>query len=227
MFNANSRQNVLLHPALLARQAAEPADRQVERRLLTPGQSIAADDRIYRILGGCLAVHNVIDDGRRQIVDVLGVGRSFHASRDARLQLSARAQAYTEVEIVDAAGAPALLAEIATENLVRLTRHATLLGRMNAMERVAHALIDLSLQFPRKVRYGRPTFTLHLTRGDLADWLGLTVETVSRTLNQLKRAGLIDYAHAEIVTIMRPERLRDVAEGKTSIQINKPKGDIK
>lgn len=226
MLNANSRQNVLLHPAVLAQRAAEALPKHAERQILTPGHAIEGDDRIYRILGGCLAVQNVLEDGRRQIADVLGVGRSFHASRDARLHLSARALAYTEVEIVEAAAAPALTADTAAENLVRLMRHVTLLGRMNATEKVAHALIDLSLQFPRKVRYGRPTFTLHLTRGDLADWLGLTVETVSRTLNQLKRAGLIDYVHAEIVTIMRPERLRDVADGKTTIQISKPKGDI-
>ncbi len=119
--------------------------------------------------------------------------------------------------MLDAAVNPALAAEAAQEALVRLARHAMLLGRMNAAEKVANGLLDLAAQFPRKLRQGPPVLTLYLTRNDLADWLGLTVETVSRTLNQFKRTGMIDYAHAEIVTLTRPEQLKALASGRPTL----------
>ena len=52
-----------------------------------------------------------------------------------------------------------------------------------------------------------------MTRNDIADYLGLTVETVSRTLGRMKRSGDIAITDAHHITIVRPEQLRDIAEG--------------
>ncbi len=61
------------------------------------------------------------------------------------------------------------------------------------------------------------TFHLYPTRGDLADWLGLTLETVSRCLTRLKKAGLIDIRHGDLVTVLDPQQLSGVAAGDRSL----------
>lgn len=69
---------------------------------------------------------------------------------------------------------------------------------------MASGLLDLAGQFARGVAFdgdGSVTFTLHLTRADLADWLGLTLASVSRGLNAFKRAGLIAFDHPKVITI--------------------------
>ena len=76
-----------------------------------------------------------------------------------------------------------------------------------APERVASALIDLALQFGRPARdrkRGAVTFHLYPTRGDLADWLGLTIETVSRAMTRLKRQGLIRLPATSKVALLVP-----------------------
>ncbi|MCY1249542.1 Transcriptional activator protein Anr [compost metagenome] len=92
--------------------------------------------------------------------------------------------------------------------------HATLLGRKTATEKVATALIDLAGQFAWRGRAASTTrfsFNLYLSRADLADWLGLTVETVSRCLNRFKRDGLIDFNHPKTVRILDEQQLRAMA----------------
>jgi CRP/FNR family transcriptional regulator len=55
---------------------------------------------------------------------------------------------------------------------------------------------------------------LPMTRMDLADCLGLTLETVSRSLNQMKRDGLIDLSTPHEVIIIKPRQLRKIADGE-------------
>ena len=72
------------------------------------------------------------------------------------------------------------------------------------------ALIDLALQFGRPARdrkRGAVTFHLYPTRGDLADWLGLTIETVSRQISALKRDGVITLEGNRRVTVPDFHRL--------------------
>ncbi|SOC86295.1 CRP/FNR family transcriptional regulator, nitrogen fixation regulation protein [Ensifer adhaerens] len=218
MLHINARQNALPHPVLIHPALRPvPADKPF-LQLVAPGADLGEADtspRLYRVVDGCLAVYQLLADGRRQITDILGPGRAITHQLKSDGGRAIRALTFTEVEVLDPTGHCELAAETALAALARLTRHATLLGRMNAAEKVANGLLDLAEQFPRKLRQGRPVLTLYLTRGDLADWLGLTVETVSRTLNQFKRDGLIDYTHAEIVTLSQPERLKEIASGSS------------
>ena len=219
MLHVNARQAILPHP-LPVPIGLKPVEADKSfLNLIAPGEDLGVSEtspRLYRVVDGCLAVYHLLADGRRQITDIIGPGRAILHQPGHDGNRSIKALTYTEIELLDPAANPVLTAETALEALMRLTRHATLLGRMNASEKVANGLLDLAEQFPRKMRQGRPVLTLYLTRGDLADWLGLTVETVSRTLNQFKRDGLIDYSHAEIVTLSRPERLKQIASGNTS-----------
>lgn len=229
MLHVNARQAILPH-SVLVQSGLKPvtADKPFVN-LIAPGEDLGVSEtspKLYRVVDGCLAVYHLLADGRRQITDIAGPGRAIAQQREHDGSRSIKALTYTEVEILDPTANPVLAAETALEALMRLTRHATLLGRMNAAEKVANGLLDLAAQFPRKLRQGRPVLTLYLTRSDLADWLGLTVETVSRTLNQFKREGVIDYSHAEIVTLSRPERLMAIASGQPiPVSNSKSKGE--
>lgn len=101
--------------------------------------------------------------------------------------------------------------------LHRSHAHALLLGRKTAQEKVATALLDLSRQFARPYSDAQSeqiTFTLYLTRADLADWLGLTFETVSRCVGKLRNSGLIAFSHPEIITIIDEKELGLLASGQ-------------
>jgi CRP/FNR family transcriptional regulator, anaerobic regulatory protein len=216
---SETRHNVLPHPALLRAGGVAPKPERPVLRLLTPGETIGREDepasRLYRIREGCIALCGLLPDGRRQITDVLGPDRSFGRAQAGPEHYIAQAMTFTEVEVLDTSTAPNLAADAAQAALARLRHHATLLGRMTAAEKTANALIDLARQFPRKGRSagGSQSFTLYLTRADLADWLGLTLETVSRTLNRFKRSGLIDFTQAEIVVLTNPRQLKIMAAG--------------
>ena len=84
----------------------------------------------------------------------------------------------------------AVLARILRDTVLRDLTNAhgrtLLLGRMTALERVATFLLEM---FERRDR--AKTLDLPMSRNDIADYLGLTIETVSRTLSALKRDGVI------------------------------------
>jgi CRP/FNR family nitrogen fixation transcriptional regulator len=73
-------------------------------------------------------------------------------------------------------------------NLARAQHHAILLGRRSALEKVAAFL----LTWAEQSACARGTIALAMTRQDIGDYLGLTIETVSRTLSQLERDDVIE-----------------------------------
>lgn len=222
MSYAQKQQNVLPHPAAL-RTADDtlfnPAKPAFYR--LKPGEEAALNEhpgQLYKVSEGCIAIYELLADGRRQITDILGPGDSFGCQALVCGTTRAKSLTFTTIEAYPVAAVPALAAEAMMAAVQRLRRHATMLGRMTAPEKIASALLDLSRQFARKTPHSPDTgksFTLYLTRADLADWLGLTLETVSRTLNQFKREGLIEFTHPEIITIRQKARLKALAFAET------------
>lgn len=55
--------------------------------------------------------------------------------------------------------------------------------------------------------------TLPMSRADLADYLGLTIESVSRAFSRLKQDGLIAFSHSHEVTVLKSQRLVDITNG--------------
>jgi CRP/FNR family transcriptional regulator len=168
---------------------------------------------LYRVVDGCVVLSQLLGDGRRQITDVLGPGRLFGFTVDGRNIATAETLSIARIEPLGDADFNGTDPTVACElraTVHRMQAHATLLGRKTASEKVASALVELSRLFNRAGRHGAParlSFHLHLTRADLADWLGLTVETVSRCLNRFKRDGLIDFNHPKTMRVLDPERL--------------------
>ncbi len=174
----------------------------------------------YRVVDGCVATAQTLSDGRRQIIDLVGPGRLIGIGFGDQNRYSAETLGFTRLETVSEGMAQDERDLALSEMLARSQSLVMLLGRKTAPERVASALIDLALQFGRPARdrkRGAVTFHLYPTRGDLADWLGLTIETVSRCLTRLKKAGLIDIRHGDLVTVLDPQQLSGVAAGDRSL----------
>ena len=103
------------------------------------------------------------------------------------------------------------LIELAAAELARAHEHILLLGRKNAQEKVASLLLELARRIG--MNEARPSFRLPLSRQEMADHLGLTIETVSRTMSRLKEDGLIALPTPHDVVLLRPEDLTMLAEG--------------
>ncbi len=101
---------------------------------------------------------------------------------------------------------------MASDELKEAQAQMVVLGRKTAVERLATFLVKLS---ERQARLGGPAdaVSLPMSRGDIADYLGLTPETVSRTLTQMKVAGLIRLQSASRILLLRRDELDALAAG--------------
>lgn len=179
---------------------------------------------LYSIASGNVKLYKLMPDGRRQITAFLFAGDFFGLGRDDGYVYTA--EAVTPVILcrfprkkLDAlmAEVPKLeqkLLDLAITELAAAQEQMLLLGRKTAREKVATFLVVLADRMTHKVGANQSvTLTLPMGRADMADYLGLTIETISRTLTQLKRDGIINLPDNGHVVLPDPARLRDMAEG--------------
>ena len=190
-----------------------------------PGQIVISEgepaENLFNVISGTVRLHKLLPDGRRQITgflvagDFLGIALNdsyaytaeavdlVHLCRFPRRRLEAlmREMPSLEHSLLGRASAEIILAQ----------DQMLLLGRKTARERVASFIIMLA---GREARHGRSpgSFSLAMTRADIADFLGLTTETVSRTLTQLKNENIIGLANRGRVDILRPDDLAELRE---------------
>lgn len=174
-------------------------------------------DRFYRILSGTVRLYSSIADGRRQVIDFLGDGEVFGLTGGECHPYSVEAITPTTLVMYPRSSVEAAiernpevareLFELACAELRRAQRQMLLLGRKTADERVASFLLRLA-------EGDQPggLVTLPMSRQDIADHLGLTIETVSRTISRFRRAGLISLVGRQQVRLDRIDRLRALAE---------------
>ncbi|MGI9404100.1 MAG: helix-turn-helix domain-containing protein [Hyphomicrobium sp.] len=201
--------------------------RTAPSRLLQAREHIFFDgdpkDRIYKVEKGAVCLYKTLPDGRRQIVDFAYPGDLIGLSTLETHVFSAQAIALTRlrclpVGLLDemARNDPRVgvqLYEALSDQL--LSAHDLLLtvGQRNATERLAALLIALSRRNERGgADPGR--IALPMTRADIADFLSLTIETVSRTFTKLRQGGLIDLAHSSLVVIRDRRALGRLAVGE-------------
>lgn len=177
---------------------------------------------VYKITAGTLRLFKLLPDGRRQITrfgqpgDFVGLPlRTLHAYG---------AEAVDQVEVCRFEARrllalmlqfPALehrLLEMQSEELVAAQDRMVLLGRKTPLEKIASFLLEVSA---RQTYRGRPAspVVLSMTRGDIADYLGLTVETVSRCFTRLKGDRSIGLPEPARVALLDRERLNALASG--------------
>ena len=176
-----------------------------------------ADD-VFTITAGMVKLYKLMSDGRRQIVgflvpgDFLGLafGRTYVYSAEAVVATTTcRFGRGQFLALLDACPTleKEILARTATE-LAAAQEQMLLLGRKTARERVASFLLALARR--RGTDPGRP-LELAMSRADIADYLGLTMETVSRTLGRLGKDRLIELVDAHTVVLRRLAALEQVA----------------
>lgn len=157
----------------------------------------SAADHFYVVLSGAVRICKLLGDGRRQIETFCMAGDVFGWETSPRHRFSAEAVSDCKVARVkrsilfaraadDADLAHALWTLTAAE-LGRAQDHLLVLGRKTAQERVATFLLDMA----GRVGGSGAEVTLPMSRQDIADYLGLTIETVSRTLTHLEEVAAI------------------------------------
>jgi len=191
-----------------------------------PGQTIVVEgDPIegwFRIASGAVRLSKSTPDGRRQVIDFLSAGESFGIASERHYGYSVEAIArttlvrYSRAKLEAAIEAHPELARrlfgMACAELQRARQHLLLLGRKSADEKIASFLLTLAVRLG--VRGARlDVVQLPMSRQDMADYLGLTIETVSRTLTRLRRDGLISLPTPQHVVLLQIGRLHDLAEG--------------
>ncbi len=183
-----------------------------EPRRLIAGESLfsagEAPTGLFQVLDGTILILRVLPGSRRQILDVAGRGRTIGFSSGALHDCDAVALAPATVMNVGRSRMDhpeAMLSEIA-----RLRDLATLLGRKTAIERLASFLIGRIGE-----EEGPRAIVLPMSRREIADHLGLVIETVCRNLRQLKKQGLIGLDGNYEVVLRDPDALRHIAAGKS------------
>jgi CRP/FNR family transcriptional regulator len=178
-------------------------------------------DAVYELISGTLRLCKVLADGRRQITGFATAGRVVGFTL-AALRTDT-AEAITEVTVVRYARQafdrlvrerPALTQHLlgaAVRELHQAQEQMLLLGRKAAPEKVASFLLAMAEQ--QGDGDDATEVALPMGRNDIADYLGLTVETVSRTFTKLKRERVIALPTATCVEIRDRDRLEEIAEG--------------
>ena len=218
----------LLLPELTPSGAARPGARwrnaaagpTVHVRRFAPGGVLFGEgdtaSEIHELAQGAAMISRRLPDGRRQIVDIVGPGRLFGFTAGERHDCAAVALSASVVCSLDrsAAQRDAQIAEriarAMTAEIHRLRDLALLLGCKSALERVASFFVDLIADDAGP----SAEVLLPVSRTEMAAYLGVTIETVSRTITFLKQSGLIAADGRDAFTIVDRTALRRIALGK-------------
>jgi CRP/FNR family transcriptional regulator, anaerobic regulatory protein len=180
-------------------------------------------DRVYTVTSGCLKLYKLLSDGRRQVIGFLHPGDFVGISVDNEYAFTAEALQQTELCAFPGSrfdgfveSHPEMereLYQLATHEAVAAQQQFVLLGRKTAAERVASFLVSLAERFEKRESQEAAVIRLPMSRSDIADYLGLTKETVSRVISILKRRRLIRSDSATGIEILDREGLEDLAVG--------------
>ena len=168
---------------------------------------------VYQVVDGAVRSYKLLSDGRRQIGAFHLVGDIFGLENGSTHRFTAEAIVDTTVRLVkraslahvaeqDTAVARDLLNMTAT-NLQHAEDHMLLLGRKTSLERVAAFLLEMDTRLT-----AAGVMALPMCRRDIADYLGLTLETVSRALSVLHDKGILGFigqTQRQIVLLDRPK----------------------
>jgi CRP/FNR family transcriptional regulator, nitrogen fixation regulation protein len=153
---------------------------------------------VYQVVEGAVRSYKLLSDGRRQIGAFHLIGDIFGLENGAVHRFTAEAIVDTTVRLAKrislehVAEADALVARelltMTTSNLQHAENHMLLLGRKTSLERVAAFLLEMDRRLS-----AAGVMALPMSRRDIADYLGLTLETVSRALSSLHEKGFLDF----------------------------------
>ncbi|EIG57138.1 CRP/FNR family nitrogen fixation transcriptional regulator [Bradyrhizobium sp. JR4.1] len=168
---------------------------------------------VYQVKNGAVRSYKLLSDGRRQIGafhlagDIFGLenGSAHRFTTEAIVDTTVRLVRRQSLELVaqdDAVVARNLLS-MTTTNLQHAEDHMLLLGRKTSLERVAAFLIEMDKRLT-----AAGIMALPMSRRDIADYLGLTLETVSRALSRLHELGILGFVGNTQRQIVLLDRLK-------------------
>ena len=170
---------------------------------------------VYQVIRGAVRTYKLLSDGRRQIGAFHLPGDAFGLDPGSTHRLTAEAIADTTVRLVKrsnleaAAGSNVQVAHnlwtMTAGDLRHAEDHMLLLGRKTAMERVATFLLEMDRRLAKAGMMALP-----MCRRDIGDYLGLTLETVSRALSQLSDQGILIISSARQIVLRNRQRLADM-----------------
>lgn len=172
-------------------------------------------DSVYEVLSGMVRLYKLLPDGRRQVTGFLTAGQLLGLAPQGTCVFTA--DALTEVSLVrykrdaferlidEVPGFARRLLAVTSHELHAAQDQMVLLGRKSASEKVASFLLMLPAH--------KDDIDVPMTRGDIADYLGLTVETVSRTLTRLRQDGLIALPVPARIQVLDRKGLENLASG--------------
>lgn len=189
-----------------------------KRRTLRKGQALAweGDEAplIINVVSGMLKLSSSARNGSEQILGLIGPGGFAGRPQGGRTRQTIAALVDSDVCIFPSDRFAQLadlhpelrasLLERSLEELDRARRWMLLLGRGSAAERVAALLIDFAGE-------GAGPHLLPLSRGQMAEFAGLTIETVSRQLTRLKMAGIVSLPTRDTFELLDREALLTIA----------------
>jgi len=166
---------------------------------------------VYKVVSGVVRISKLLPDGRRQISAFHLPGEMFGFEAGELHHASAEAVVPTKVlafkwEGLVSAGKPGVVRELlnlAVKGLRHTQDHLLLLGRKNALERLAAFLLEMDDRTGSK-----HVLDLAMPRHDIADYLGLTLETVSRMFAELKELGTLKLESARRVHLINTGKLK-------------------
>ncbi|MGC1259206.1 MAG: helix-turn-helix domain-containing protein [Jannaschia helgolandensis] len=178
---------------------------------------------VYEVVSGVLRLTRVLENGKRQVIafglpgDIVGFPNGTRHHTDCDVLSSAEIVIYKRRVFEAGESDPEThqrLLRAALREISAMQDHFMMLARKSAMEKVASFLLVLSQ------RTGAPignyaTFSLPMSRADIADFLGLTIETVSRTFTILRKSRTIALDTPQTVLVLDLDALIDASQADT------------
>ena len=207
----------------LENSCAEMRDIASSRNLGAGETLFWEDDPIqytYLLIDGAMKAYKLLPNGRSQITRFITSGEIISSPLIENYSYSTEAlgdctilqmpqKRFDKIMANDPTLMKSVFGKLSIE-LARAQKQILLLGRMPAIERVSNFLLDIAQrQNPRTNHFeGDILITLPMARADIADYLGLTIETVSRAFSKFRRDGLIDLPRPNLVRLRDQTRLR-------------------
>lgn len=178
---------------------------------------------VYTLVSGSLCLYRLLADGRRQITgfvlpgDFIGLASGQDHAMTAEALEPSRLWIFERTQFETFVGGNAVLKDslldAARHEIIGAQRQFVVLGRKTAFERVASFLLDLHVRYERIAGESMSHVALPMSRADIADYLGLTKETVSRVLSQMRNQRLVRLETLTCIELLDPGALRSLAEG--------------
>ena len=213
--------------------ALESADVEKLDSIIQRGRPLRKNEHIYResepftsvyaVRAGTLKAYSITDDGKEQVTgfyfpgEILGmdgISKAKHASSAKALETAAICEIpFDRLEELSVK-LPSLqrhFFQLMSQEITHDQELITMLSKNSAEQRIASLLLSISARNARR-KLSATSFRLPMSRTDIGNYLGVTVETVSRVFSRFQKLELLAVENKEI-TILDPDRLRAMAVG--------------